>query len=76
MEINLDVDNIYPTGSKYDIEPITGEYFRNNYLKPVYDYCLERNEDLTITLNGGYAFGFSFLEEAFGGMVRSGYDGR
>lgn len=54
----------------------TGEKFRNNYLIPVYDYCLVRDENLNINFCNSHGYAASFLEEAFGGMVRNGYDGK
>ena len=31
---------------------------------------MEKNEKLKIDLDGGYGYGSSFLEEAFGGLIR------
>lgn len=43
-----------------------GENFRRNYLVP----ALERGEKVTISLDGIEGVGSSFLDEAFGGLVR------
>jgi hypothetical protein len=47
----------------------TGEQFRIKLLKPKYD-ALKPNEILEIDLDGTYGYPPSFLEEAFGGLVR------
>ena len=39
-------------------------------LKPKYLEAVEKNEKLKIDLDGGYGYGSSFLEEAFGGLIR------
>lgn len=44
--------------------------FRNKLLKPKYLEAVEKNEKLKIDLDGGYGYGSSFLEEAFGGLIR------
>lgn len=54
----------------------SGEDFRENLLKSKYEYCLANNEKLIINFDGGYGYASSFLEEAFGGMVRQGYDAK
>ncbi len=48
----------------------SGELFREKYLKPAYIKSQRDSETLTIDLDGGYGYGTSFLEEAFGGLVR------
>ena len=76
MTINMTVDFSKLPGEIDEITGAhTGESFRNNYLIPVYDYCLVKDEDLTINFRESHGFAASFLEEAFGGMVRNGYDG-
>lgn len=48
----------------------SGEVFRELILQPIYKENLDKNEILTINFDGCYGFGTSFLEEAFGGLVR------
>lgn len=48
----------------------SGEEFRDNVLMPRYKESLEKNEILEIDFDGCYGIGTSFLEEAFGGLVR------
>lgn len=50
--------------------PYSGEDFRNSLLIPKYELACSKNEHLQVVLDGGYGYGSSFLEEAFGGMVR------
>lgn len=47
----------------------SGEEFREDILVP----ALQDNEKVVVNLNGVIALGSSFLDEAFGGMVRKGY---
>lgn len=54
----------YPTDGSYN-----GETFREEHLLPL----LAEHGEITIDLTGIYGAGSSFLEEAFGGIVRHGY---
>lgn len=77
MTINMTVDFSRLPGGIDEIEGTnTGEYFRKKFLIPVYDYCLIKDEELNINFASSHGFAASFLEEAFGGMVRTGYDGK
>lgn len=59
----------YPAGRYHDDGPFSGEKFRDEYLRPV----LESGEKAVINLDGARGYGSSFLEEAFGGLVRAGF---
>lgn len=48
----------------------SGELFRDEVLAPKYRECLENGECLEIVFDDCYGIGTSFLEEAFGGLVR------
>ena len=48
----------------------SGEEFRDDILYPKYMICKKNNEKLTIDFDDTYGFATSFLEEAFGGIVR------
>lgn len=48
----------------------SAEEFRDEYLYPKYLTCLKNNEKLIIDLDGGYGYATTFLEEAFGGLIR------
>lgn len=47
----------------------SGEEFRDDILLP----ALRLNDRVTVDLDGVLSLGSSFLEEAFGGLVRKGY---
>ena len=59
----------YPAGRVLDDGLFSGEKFRTSFLVPI----LERDESAIIELDGTRGYGSSFLEEAFGGLVRLGY---
>ena len=48
----------------------SGEDFRENILIPLVKQTKTENEKILIDLDGGYGYPTSFLEEAFGGLVR------
>lgn len=58
-------------GARYESQgEFSGEKFRETILYPKFIEALEKKENLVIDLDGGYGYGSSFLEEAFGGLVR------
>lgn len=59
----------FPAGRYKDDGPYSGELFREIYLAP----ALESDETIVIDLDGARGYGSSFLEEAFGGLVRLGF---
>lgn len=48
----------------------SGELFRKEYLYPIVKKALEEDQNLLVDLDGSAGYGTSFLEEAFGGLVR------
>lgn len=57
-------------GPRYiHLGPSSGEEFKN-WLKKE----LEKDCELTVDLDGTEGYGSSFLEEAFGGLIRDGID--
>lgn len=54
----------------------SGEEFREKLLKPKYKEALKAKEKLIVNLDGGYGYPTSFLEEAFGGLVREKVDSK
>ena len=60
----------YPAGRDEDDGPFNGEKFRKDFLLPRYNRALAQGVDLVVSLDGVKSFGSSFLEEAFGGLVR------
>lgn len=59
----------YPAGRYETDGPFSGELFRTRFLVPI----LNNNQQVAIELDGTAGYGSSFLEEAFGGLVRLGY---
>ncbi|MBX8825274.1 STAS-like domain-containing protein [Ochrobactrum sp. SFR4] len=59
----------FPTDGSYN-----GELFREKFLKPYLKTITEQSssEKLIIDIDGVRAFGSSFIEEAFGGLIRAG----
>ena len=71
MIIKIADDYTDAPGARYKNQgPFPGEEFRDLLLYPKYMECLEKNEELVVDLDGGYGYGSSFLEEAFGGLIR------
>lgn len=60
----------YPAGRFLEDGPFSGQRFRDEFLKP----ALDADILITIELDGTRGYGSSFLEEAFGGLVRAGID--
>lgn len=56
----------YPAGRFRKDGRYTGEVFREDHLIPK----LEQYDTIEINLDGAMGYGSSFLEEAFGGLVR------
>lgn len=59
----------YPAGRTTGDGPFSGEKFRTSFLVP----AIEAKETATLVLDGTRGYGSSFLEEAFGGLVRAGF---
>lgn len=60
----------YPAGRYTDDGPHSGQRFRDDFLKPI----LINKGKAVINLDGVRGYGSSFLEEAFGGLVRDEFD--
>jgi hypothetical protein len=50
--------------------PFSGEWFRDEILCPALRQAIEVGEHLSVELGGTSGYGSSFLEEAFGGLIR------
>ena len=59
----------YPAGRYRTDGDYTGEAFREDLLLP----ALNTGDDVTVVFEGAMGCGSSFLEEAFGGLVRVGH---
>ncbi|RJS13438.1 DUF4325 domain-containing protein [Corallococcus sp. H22C18031201] len=56
----------FPAGRFADDGPYSGQRFRDDILAP----ALKEANKVTVELDGTLGYGSSFLEEAFGGLVR------
>ncbi len=59
----------HPAGRDKDDGPFPGEKFREKHLVPI----LQEGKTALIEFDGIRGAGSSFLEEAFGGLIRKGY---
>ena len=59
-----------PGGRTIKDGPFSGEDFRETILIPKFEEAKNAGDQLIVDLDGGYGYGTSFLEEAFGGMAR------
>lgn len=57
-----------PAGRYVSDGPFSGQRFREEVLLP----ALKDGKQVAVSLDGAVGFGSSFLEEAFGGLVRAG----
>jgi hypothetical protein len=70
MDIKVAEDfSRYPAGRYRTDGQWSGERFREEWLRP----ALSKGERVVIMLDGAEGYGSSFLEEAFGGLVREGH---
>lgn len=61
-------------GPRYKIHgDFSGEEFREKYLEDALRAAIEQNSELTVVLDDVAGYGSSFLEEAFGGLLRHGF---
>ena len=60
----------YPAGRTAEDGPFSGQAFRERILVP----ALEADGVISVRLDGAAGYASSWLEEAFGGLVRAGYD--
>ena len=68
IRVSQDFSDV-PAGRYRSDGPFSGEAFREDYLWP----ALKEHPQVTVDLDGAEGYGSSFLEEAFGGLVRKGY---
>jgi hypothetical protein len=60
----------HPAGRTEDDGPFSGAAFRKRFLEP----ALKSGETILVDFDGTRGAGSSFLEEAFGGLVRAGFE--
>lgn len=72
LTINIAKDFSPIPGARYPIEgDFSGQEFRQNILAPKLKEAIQTNTILTVNLDGTLGYGTSFLEEAFGGLIRT-----
>lgn len=70
-KIKISEDFSKTPGGRLIIEgDYSGEEFREKILLPKFEEAEKNKEELLIDFNDTYGFATSFLEEAFGGLVR------
>jgi STAS-like domain of unknown function (DUF4325) len=72
-EVKIDIAkdyNPYPAGRDEHDGPFNGQKFRKEILLPKFKEALDKKIPLVVYLFGVKSFGSSFLDEAFGGLVR------
>lgn len=57
----------FPAGRYRTDGPYSGELFREQFLAP----ALAEHPEISVVLDGAAGYGSSFLDEAFGGLVRT-----
>lgn len=60
---------VYPGGRTPEDGEFSGQEFREKFLVPAFN----EDESVIVDLDGTRGYGSSFLEEAFGGLVRLGF---
>jgi hypothetical protein len=71
MMIKIAKDFSYAPGPRYIREgKNSGEQFRQDCLSPAIREAIAKKQKLTVDLDGTAGYGRSFLEEAFGGLIR------
>lgn len=61
----------YPAGRYFIDGPYNGQKFREEFLIPALSEAINKGEKVKVELDGVRGYNSSFLEEAFGGLVRS-----
>ena len=71
MELSIAKEySAYPAGRYTTDGPFNATRFRNDYLVPAIEKAYAKGAHLVVLLDGVGAYSSSFLEEAFGGLVR------
>src|SRR5438105_5029909 len=71
LELNIAKDFTPTPGPRFIKEgKFSGEQFRETILKPRFQQARQERAVLHVSLDGGYGYAPSFLEEAFGGLAR------
>jgi hypothetical protein len=72
IEIKIARDFSYSPGPRYIKEgKNSGEKFRQDILAEAFKTAIKENKQVIVDLDGTDGYGTSFLEEAFGGLIRN-----
>ena len=72
--INIAKDFTKSPGGRYMKDgSFSGELFREKFLVPKIRDAITQSNHVIIELDGTFGYASSFLDEAFGGLVREGY---
>ncbi|WP_422422107.1 STAS-like domain-containing protein [Pseudomonas sp. GZD-222] len=69
--INVTDFSEFPGPRYASLGPNSGEDFRKTVLIPNIN---QHQGDISVNLDGAFGYGSSFLDEAFGGLIRDGID--
>ena len=64
--------NPSPAGRHPQDGPFNGERFREQFLVPALERALQSNSRVIVDFSDADSYSSSFLEEAFGGLIRGG----
>jgi hypothetical protein len=72
MTTTLSIVDFAPSpGGRFTADgKFSGEWFRDDILAPALKDAIAKSEPLVVVLDGTSGYGSSFLEEAFGGLIR------
>lgn len=72
--INIAKDYTRCPGARYEKEgDFSGERFREEFLAPKLKEAIEANVKLEVILDGSAGYSTSFIEESFGGLIRTNH---
>lgn len=72
--LNIAKDYTRCPGARYEREgDYSGERFRNEFLVPKLEEALAAGVKLEVILDGSAGYSTSFIEESFGGLIRTNH---
>lgn len=72
--LNIAKDYTRCPGARYETEgDYSGERFREEFLAPMLKNAIEAGVKLEVILDGSAGYSTSFIEESFGGLIRTNH---
>lgn len=72
--LNIAKDYTRCPGARYETEgDYSGERFREEFLAPMLKKAIEAGVKLEVILDGSAGYSTSFIEESFGGLIRTNH---